>query len=156
MEEATQVPFLLLLRWENMSLHSWELHWELYLLHILWWTNKGFTGNLQLLLHQLLGVYFHTLLFWFGYLIVIYLCIKGTSFSTVQDSLRSYSWSNGHTLHSTAHLKKPSENLLPHIWVCLINGNCACKNRARNLMLEYNQRANRLQDGISGWKTPST
>lgn len=92
---------------ENMSLHSWELYWELYLLHMLRWTNKGLTGNLQLLLHQLLGVRFHTLLLWFGYLIAIYLRAQGTSFSTVQDSLCSYSWLNGHTLHLTAHLKKP-------------------------------------------------
>lgn len=154
---ATQAPYFLLLNSQmgKHVMHSWELHWELYLLHMLRWANKGFTDNLQLLLHQLLGVCFHTFLFWFRYLIVIYLLLHGTSFSTVRDSLCSYSWLNGHTLHLTAHLKKASENLPLHIWVCIINRNFACKSRAGNLMLEYNQRVKRLQKGTPGWKTPS-
>lgn len=57
------------------------------------------------------------------------------------------------TLDSTP--KKASENLLLHIWVCIVNGNVAYKNRAGNLMLENSQRANRLQEGISGWKKSS-
>lgn len=53
-------------RWENMSLHSRKLYWELHLFHVLRWTNKGITGNLQLLFHHLLGVCFHTFLFGSG------------------------------------------------------------------------------------------
>lgn len=92
---------------------------------------------------KLLGVCLHTFLFCFSFSFVIELCIHRISSSIVQDYWCSYSWLNGCALHLTVCLKA-SENLLPDISLWIINGNCACKNGGRNLMLEYIWKANRL------------
>lgn len=151
---ATQVPYFLLLN-SQMGKHgkySWELYWELYLLHMLRWTNKGLTFSSSST-NAWVFVFTHFfsasgIWLWYNWHTgnILFHCARFLM------QLFLVKWTHT-TLDSTP--KKASENLLLHIWVCIVNGNVAYKNRAGNLMLENSQRANRLQEGISGWKKSS-